>query len=154
MENCACHIVACNHVSIYNIYYLMSVALVWYKFNTRLELSWRIGVNFTTQPKDRLGSWRIYNSVMISNSILNNNLWWLWINIIVKGLQACSYICDKQCCSQGQNPKAKDEAKARTIKAKAKALNPWGQGLYSRSTSLVKRQVDWLIGVLWHVNTT
>jgi len=27
----------------------------------------------------------------------------------------------------GQNPKAKDEAKARTLKAKAKALNPRGQ---------------------------
>jgi len=74
---------------------------------------------------------------MISNSFLNGNLWWLWINIIVKGwgLQACSYICDKQCRSQGQNPK--DDAKARTLKAKAKAwtlevkakaLNPQDQG--------------------------
>jgi len=26
-----------------------------------------------------------------------------------------------QCCSQGQNPKAKDEAKARTLKAEAEA---------------------------------
>jgi len=33
-------------------------------------------------------------------------------------------------CSQGQNPKAKDEAKAWTleVKAKDKALNPRGQG--------------------------
>jgi len=28
---------------------------------------------------------------------------------------------DGQCCSQGQNPKAKDEAKARTLKAEAEA---------------------------------
>jgi len=27
----------------------------------------------------------------------------------------------EQCCSQGQNPKTKDEAKARTLKAEAKA---------------------------------
>jgi len=27
----------------------------------------------------------------------------------------------EQCCSQGQNPKAKDEAKDRTLKAEAKA---------------------------------
>jgi len=27
----------------------------------------------------------------------------------------------EQCCSQGQNPRAKDEAKARTLKAEAKA---------------------------------
>jgi len=27
----------------------------------------------------------------------------------------------EQCCSQGQNPKAKDEAKARTLKAEGKA---------------------------------
>jgi len=27
----------------------------------------------------------------------------------------------EQCCSQGQNPKAKDEAKARTLKGEAKA---------------------------------
>jgi len=52
----------------------------------------------------------------------------IWINIVVKGwgLQAGSYICDKQCCSQGRNPK--DEAKARTHEAEAKALNPRGQG--------------------------
>jgi len=45
-------------------------------------------------------------------------------------LQACIYICDKQCCSQGQNSKAKDETKAWTleVKAKVKALNPRGQG--------------------------
>jgi len=35
-----------------------------------------------------------------------------------------------QCCSQGQNPKAKDEAKTRTLKAEAKtkAWNLQGQG--------------------------
>jgi len=36
----------------------------------------------------------------------------------------------EKCCSQGQNPKAKDEAKARTLKAKAetKAWTLQGQG--------------------------
>jgi len=65
------------------------------------------------------------------------------MNIIVKGwgLQACSYICDKQSCSQGQNPKAKDEAKAWTLEAKTKDTHlcpedPPGQSLSSRTTSL------------------
>jgi len=47
--------------------------------------------------------------------------------LVVKGwgLQACSFICEKQRCNQGQNPKAKNEAKAWT--QKAKTLNPQGQ---------------------------
>jgi len=32
------------------------------------------------------------------------------------------------CCSQGQNPKAKDEAKARTLEAETKAWTLQGQG--------------------------
>jgi len=32
-------------------------------------------------------------------------------------MEQCYY--QAQCCSQGQNPKAKDEAKARTLKAEA-----------------------------------
>jgi len=32
-----------------------------------------------------------------------------------------SRLSETMCCSQGQNPKVKDEAKARTLKAEAKA---------------------------------
>jgi len=37
-----------------------------------------------------------------------------------------------QCCSQGKNPKAKDEAKARTLKAEAEA-KAWT--LYAKTTT-------------------
>jgi len=62
----------------------------------------------------------------------------IWINIVVKGwgLQACSYICDKQRCSQGQNPKAKDEAKAMTHKAEAEA---WTLEAKTKDTNLCPR---------------
>jgi len=47
-----------------------------------------------------------------------------------------------QCCNQGQNPKAKDEAKARTLKAEAWTLESKTKGRTLESKANFKAKYD------------
>jgi len=47
-----------------------------------------------------------------------------------------------QCCSQGQNQKAKDEAKATTLKAEAMA---WTLEAKTKTKAWTLQLIDWLL---------